>query len=1139
MRNNLLALLGLCLPLLSGAQTSVVIDIPCNDISNWNTAYTIQDGNAADASGNFQSVAINGDYTDVKAEHTGDTYYNSGVTFLSMAGDKTNAGTFTVIPEKGVTFTPTKVSGLLMRDGTDGGTFTIKASNGDGKDETLGSELVGPRIQKTKTEQQKKTDEAGDKFTPAFAYTTFDDFASTTPFTLSITLTGSTDKHYGISAIRIEGTVSGTPTPAPKHSLTLAVSPDGAGTIAATPALTQVSEGASVDIAAQRNFGYKFLGLYDASDTKLTDEDTYKLTMGTSDVAITAKFEAINTYTLSLAVEGVPADKKYLLLVTPKGDGADGLTYETGASVTVTASELLGGEDPNPTPFVSFSKWADGSTNKVQQLTMDANKSLTATYATTDIIAGWDFYTANKNARPADWASDDNTAASLTLQDANGTATTVLDKSLIGTGGTEGKPAAVNWKGNVGDYNFYTTVKTSGFSDIKVSCFMEACSSKAHETQNIDYSTDGTTWVNAGSITVKSKVWTYGSVTLPAACDNQSALHLRWMSDKTSAFAGTSGSTDGQALSQVMITGTPGKDASDQTAPTLTGSTPANNGTGASASGKIVLQFSEKVVLDGTKTATLTGGTKTATLTGAAAGSTVTFAYKGLVYGTAYTFELDKSAIQDRNDNPLAANISIAFTTQDRAAVTKALYDRVVGTTDELVAAIKDANDLGASNTKRFRIFIKNGNYKLPNDPKNMITGESSGGKAYPAPFTVITASNISLIGESTEGVVITNTLPELTGTTNPLEGIKTSNIFWLKGTDTYLQNITVRSSMGDAHGRDIEVLDGGTRTIYKDVYLHGFQDTWTSDNAGYFYFETCKLRGRTDYVCGKGDAFFNQCELVMCEKEGYIAVPSNPVKYGFVFKDCVITGEKADINGTYFLGRPWGKGTPTAYFIDTRMEVLPTAAGWTKMSGGWPKRFAEYNSKDANGNVVDLSKRATTVDEGAHNDNVPVLTQAEAEAMTLDAVLAGSTDWAPATLTEQCDKLAVTLSSDKTKLQWTADPYALLYVVERNGKFVAQTTDASYELPTTKAAGTEDKWTVRSANLMGGLGEASDAVDLADLKLPTTALDKPAEQAQVLAVDFFNIRGERLQAKPQQGLYIAVARLANGKSKSQLLRAK
>lgn len=153
MRNNLLALLGLCLPLLSGAQTSVVIDIPCNDISNWNTTYTIQDGDGADASVNFQSVAISGDYSAVKTEKTdgdGKTYFNPGVTFLSMAGDKTNAGTFTVIPENGVTFTPTKVSGLLMRDGTDLGTFTIKASNEDGKEETLGSELVGPRIQKNR-----------------------------------------------------------------------------------------------------------------------------------------------------------------------------------------------------------------------------------------------------------------------------------------------------------------------------------------------------------------------------------------------------------------------------------------------------------------------------------------------------------------------------------------------------------------------------------------------------------------------------------------------------------------------------------------------------------------------------------------------------------------------------------------------------------------------------------------------------------------------------------------------------------------------------------------------------------------------------------------------------------------------------
>ena len=54
----------------------------------------------------------------------------------------------------------------------------------------------------------------------------------------------------------------------------------------------------------------------------------------------------------------------------------------------------------------------------------------------------------------------------------------------------------------------------------------------------------------------------------------------------------------------------------------------------------------------------------------------------------------------------------------------------------------------------------------------------------------------------------------------------------------------------------------------------------------------------------------------------GYLAVPSQPTKYGYIFKDCTIKdGSTTGINGKYKLGRPWGKGTPIALFIDTRWK--------------------------------------------------------------------------------------------------------------------------------------------------------------------------------------------------------------------------
>ena len=63
------------------------------------------------------------------------------------------------------------------------------------------------------------------------------------------------------------------------------------------------------------------------------------------------------------------------------------------------------------------------------------------------------------------------------------------------------------------------------------------------------------------------------------------------------------------------------------------------------------------------------------------------------------------------------------------------------------------------------------------------------------------------------------------------------------------------------------------------------------------------------------GDVYYNNVELWICEKGGYLAVPSQPKKYGYIFKDCTIKDATAtkDLNGNYTLGRPWAKGTPIA----------------------------------------------------------------------------------------------------------------------------------------------------------------------------------------------------------------------------------
>ena len=654
----------------------------------------------------------------------------------------------------------------------------------------------------------------------------------------------------------------------------------------------------------------------------------------------------------------------------------------------------------------------------------------------------------------------------------------------------------------------------------------------AYETYNVEYSLDGEKWTKVGAIAMPgAKAWTAGEFTLPAEANNQAAVFVRWIADKTSSVKGTTGTNDGIALAQIYITGT-AKLFDDGTAPVLQSQVPAIGATNASANGKIVLTFDEKVKLTESAKATLNGQE----LTGTVSGKTITFAYKGLSYATEYTFALAAGSVADLTDNAIQSDITFSFTTKEKPAVTKALYDFIVPTdgtfTEALAAAAKRADT-----SKRFRIFIKQGDYKIPANPNSMVTGID--GKQYPSATTYMNTPNVSIIGESNENTSITNTVPAAESSNgyniaNVLEGIGRGDVLSLESgaTNTYFQDIKMYSSMGDGKGRDIVLNDKSNKTICKNVNLWAYQDTYVSNNQkGRFYFEGGILRGNTDYLCGKGDVYYNNVDLLMCGT-GYLAVPSQPTKYGYIFKDCTIKdGSSAGINGKYKLGRPWGKGTPIALFIDTKMEVIPTAAGWDEMSGGYPKRFAEYNSTTATGTAVDLSGRKQVYDaydakdgnnytnrrnETAEN---PVLTAEEAAFYTIETVMGGDDDWDPTAATEQASA-PTNVKIAGNNLTWDNSNYALLWAVCKNSKVVDFTVEPTYAVDDASAT-----WSVRAANEMGGLGEATVASN-------STGIENIATSSDVLSTKIYSADGVQV-SKLQRGINIVVKTMTDGSKKT------
>lgn len=1127
MKKNLLrlglSLIALFVMVVANAQTyqneEASVSWPFND-DNYATQYTKSPGNG------FSLVSVNtGDlkYSLKTSQTTKDKDGNKMV----MAGfgpvGTTKAVEWTVKPSKGLTFTPTSISTYVNRFGTDaenGVTVTAKLSNGTSVD--LGNFTALRDNKTTADDKYSKNENLTNHIVIQLTAEQQAQLTSAEGFTLSCTVGVGSTKQQGFADVHINGLLNGTVQQVEQYTLSAAVSTVGAGTVKVSPAGTVFDAETSITVIATKNFGYKFVNWTDANNQVVSTDEAYTFSIS-ANTALKANFEKINTYALNYKVEG--GAKDYMISASPVPTVVEGKNmYEEGTEVTLTASS---------NDILTFTNWNDGETGAERKIKMNVDQSYTAAYSAKDFIAGWDFYKSAREGRTADFAAEDNDVDQLILRDADGNTYTWLDKSNS-AGGYEGKNAAVNWTSKktkpLGETYWQTKVNATAFTDIKVKSSM-LYNYNAYETYNVEYSLNGTDWTKVGAIKMPgAKAWTDGEFTLPSDANNKAEVYIRWIADKTSSIKGATGDNDGISITNIYITGT-AQLVNDGKAPVLVNTVPAEGATNASANGKIVLTFDEKVKLTDNAAATL--GTQK--IEGAVSGKTITFAYKGLNYATAYTFTLAAGSVADLTDNATDQTIVLNFATKTKPAVTKALYDFIVPTDGDFKTAL-DAAAKRTDTSKRFRIFIKQGDYKIPADEKSKVTG--SDGKNYANPTTYMNTPNVSIIGEGMDNTSLTNTVPNSDQSANVLEGIGKGDVLCLQkgATNTYFQDLKMYSSMGDAKGRDIVLNDQSNRTVCKNVSLWAYQDTYVSNNQnGKFYFEDGILRGRTDYLCGKGDVYYNNVELWICEKGGYLAVPSQPKKYGYIFKDCTIKDatEAKDLNGNYALGRPWGKGTPIALYIDTKMEAIPSAAGWNEMSGGYPKRFAEYNSYTSTGSVVDLKDRKKVYDayDSKDGDNYvnrrnetagdPILAAEEAAFYTVENIMGQDDDWDPTAATEQASA-PTNVKLNGTTLAWDNNDYALLWAVCKNGKVVDFTITPSYIVDDASAT-----WSVRAANEMGGLSEATVVGQGTGIHNIAAATDAAVIKTTIYAAD-----GTQL-SNLQKGINIIVKTLADGSKKT------
>jgi len=201
---------------------------------------------------------------------------------------------------------------------------------------------------------------------------------------------------------------------------------------------------------------------------------------------------------------------------------------------------------------------------------------------------------------------------------------------------------------------------------------------------------------------------------------------------------------------------------------------------------------------------------------------------------------------------------------------------------------------------------------------------------------------------------------------------------------DFTAENLTFENSAGPV-GQALAIRVDGDRAVFRRCRFLGWQDTMFL-NRGRQYFEDCYIAGHVDFIFGAATAFFLRCHI-HCLKNGYITAAStyDYHPYGFVFSNCKITGEAADVK-TY-LGRPWRDYSAVIY-LNTEMSDVVRPVGWNNWdlpAREKTSRYAEFNSKGAGANSrerVSWSRQ---------------LTKSEAKKITVKSVLSGDDGWRPA----------------------------------------------------------------------------------------------------------------------------------------------
>ncbi|MCM1076692.1 MAG: pectinesterase family protein [Bacteroides sp.] len=968
-----------------------------------------------------------------------------------------NAIIFTLKPKKGLKFKPTGVAFKASRVGTNGGNFDVEIAAG------ATSEMLAEGFTPQLTKEAPYFSKCNYNVTAIEA--------TEEPVTVKIYIKGlANNKQYAFADVVITGDVNGEMEAVPAYSLSVSLGTPGAGNIICNPAGAEFDEGTKISVSATENFGYHFKEWVDAEGKTVTDANPYVFVLKANTV-LKAVYDKKNVYALNLTLGG--GANTNLVQVMPEGNLVDGIHYyEEGTDVKLTALNNR---------ILTFTNWDDNSTSPERDIVMNGEQNITASFSSADFIVGWDLYNDQPaSQRAADYKDETDNAGLLSLRNAAGNTTSWLTRGSK-NGQENGKYAARIWKYLSEEWYYEISFSSKGYSNLKLSAAV-GDDYNTYSVINAEYSIDGTNFTKFGTYNPPSRGWDSEEFDLPAEASDKDRVYIRFMPDRTSDKIGVESDYDGTSVAEIFVLAD--KDAAnDEIAPKLVNSIPADKSKGASATGSIILNFDEKIKI-GSGDATLDGEVLAPTISG----KSVVYKYSGLKYATAYTFKVPAGAIVDRGGNKFEG-VELTFTTMERVQPEARVFDAIVAADGSgNYKSVQEAIDAAPANrVKPWLIFVKNGNYKEHID--------------IPAskPF-------LHFIGQDRDKAVILD--DRLCGGENAY-GVGEGATVVIKSNDCFFENITLENSHGHEKQAGPQALALNTscdRTIFNNVAMLSYQDTWITPSTSNYraFVKNSLIEGAVDFIYNSGNIFLESDTLLINRKSGgYIVAPSHAadVEWGYVFNNCVITAPGVPSETDVWLGRPW-HNSPKTVFLNTRAEVTIPASGWYETMGGLPVLWADWNTTDANGNLLDLSQRRDTYYKTVDGEKVygtakNFLTDEEAAQYTIKNVLSGKDNWQPEIKTEACDAPSVKIEGNT--LSWEAVPYAICYIVEADGEVVAITTETSANVTSS-----DKVFTVRSVNEFGGLSPRAKVG-------AQSAIDSVNEDADMVIDAIFTIEGRQI----------------------------